>query len=92
MTNAWDVIRFLLLLVFALFGNIMWYYIKNILSENGYKISWYHGHLGDLIDFSHLIDKTNDPVTRKNYQLLLRGLIVILVLFLGTVLSFMVGK
>jgi hypothetical protein len=89
MTSTFDVIRFLILLVCALSGNAIWYYIKNILSENGYKISWFRGHFGDLIDFSHLIDKTSDPTTRKNYKLLLRGLIVMLVLFIGTVLSFM---
>ncbi len=67
MTSAFDAFRFLILLVFALAGNIIWHYIKNILSENGYKISWFRGHFGDLIDFSHLIDKTNDPATRKSY-------------------------
>ena len=77
MTDLFDAIRILVLIVFVVFGNMLWFYIKNILSEKGYKISWYRGHFGDLFDFSDLIDKTTDDKEKKNYKLILRGLIAI---------------
>lgn len=88
MTDILDAVRILVIVVFVVFGNIIWYSIKNILSENGYKISWFSGHFGDLIDFSHLIDKTTDIKDKRNYRLLLRGLIIIIILFFATLLSF----
>lgn len=89
MTIFLEAIRIFLFMIFALFGSILWFYIKNILSEKGYKVSWYHGHFDDLNEFSNLIDKTVDQNERKNYKLILRGLIAIIVLSILTALTFL---
>lgn len=88
MTDLFDALRILVLIIFVVFGNILWFYIKNILSEKGYKVSWYRGHFDNLFDFSHLIDKTVDGKEKRNYQLILRGLISIIVIMIATVGTF----
>jgi len=88
MVHLFDAVRILVLIVFVVGGNVLWVYIKNILSEKGYKVSWFRGHFDNLFDFSHLIDKTTDQKERRSYKLILRGLIAIIVITLATVVTF----
>jgi hypothetical protein len=44
-----DALRMLLLIILSLGGIIIWYFIKNVLSENGYKTSEFRNHFSDII-------------------------------------------
>jgi hypothetical protein len=87
METAFDAIRFVFLMTLAIAGNITGFYIKHILGKNGYVTYWYRGHFKDIANLFDLIGKINDETTRKNYKLLVRshiGVLVVFVLFAVT--------
>lgn len=88
MLDLIDIIRFPILIVLVIIVNVFWYEIKNILLVNGYKVSWFSGHFGNLLDFSNLIDNTYDQNEKNRYKLIFRGLIVTILIFIATVVTF----
>jgi len=76
------------MMILSLGGIIIWYSIKNILADNGYKTSQFRGHFNDFFNMSDLIFKTDDPAKKKNYKLLLWSLVFIVIAFIGTALTF----
>jgi H+/Cl- antiporter ClcA len=58
-----------LLIILLIFGvNFLWYWIKEELRRNGYKVYYFHSHLQDLSNFSDLIRKTSDPDIKAHYK------------------------
>jgi hypothetical protein len=88
MTDLFEAIRILFLIVFAVFANIVYLLIYNILTEKGIKVTWFRGHISTLLDFSDLANKTENLGDKRYYKNLLRTFIVILILFIGTASTF----
>jgi hypothetical protein len=83
-----DALRMLLLIILSLGGIIIWYFIKNVLSENGYKTSEFRNHFSDIINVIDLINKTNDHAKKRSYKMLFWSLVIMLLAFIGTALTF----
>jgi hypothetical protein len=75
-------LSFFLLLILVIAINLLWYTIKSILSENGYKVSYWHSHFRDLSNFYDLIQKTQDDQSKMKYQKMFWGLIVLFLSFI----------
>lgn len=90
MVDLFDALRILFLIVFAVSANIIYLVIYNILTEKGYSLSGFRIHINNLLDFSDLIRKTADLKEKRRYNLLLRSFILMLVLLLGTALTYLI--
>jgi hypothetical protein len=90
MTDTLDAIRILLLIVFATSGLIIYLLIYNILTEKGFKLSDFRTNINNLLDFSDIIDKTEDRKQKRYYKILLRSFLFSLFLFIGTILTFLI--
>ena len=66
---------FLPLLILVLIVNVLWYLIKSILSENGYKVSYWSNHFRDIPNFKKLISTTENETLKKKYSRMLYSLI-----------------
>ncbi len=80
-----DVIEILLMIppmLLALFGNIISYDIKQILKNEGHKVSFFFGHFSDILKFIELIQNTEEGGKKLKYKRKLRTLIVVLVSFI----------
>lgn len=89
MTGLFDAIMILLLIVFAVFANIIYLLIYNILTEKGFKAPWFRGHVNNLLEFSDLASKTENAGDKRYYKNLLRTYLLFIVLFIGTVAIFL---
>jgi hypothetical protein len=88
MTDLLDALRILFLIVFVVFGNIIYLLIYNILTEKGQKMSGFKFQINNLLDFSDLIAKTDNAKEKRYFRILLRSFVVLLILFIGTGLTF----
>ncbi len=80
---------FLIIGVLAIAINIQWYKIKSILSEHGFKVTYFYGHFKDLPNFKKLIDKTENPAQKASYsRMLWRLLICVLMSIILAVIYF----
>ena len=70
------------LIILVVIGNVLWYTIKSILSENGYKVNYWYGHFKDIANFKDLINKTNNPREKSKYSKMYWGLIITLFFFI----------
>lgn len=77
----------LLLLVIA--GNVLWYWIKEILKKNGYPIRYFGNSFQDIPNIFRLAKKTIDKSAKRKYYTLGFSLISLLVL-IPTLLFFLV--
>ncbi len=78
-----------LITVIAIGESILWYYIKDKLQKNGYKVNYYYGHFKYLSNFFNLIQKEENAKTKFLYKNIYYCVIVGLLLFLVvTVLLF----
>ena len=66
---------FLPLLILVLIVNVLWYLIKSILSENGYKVSYWSNHFRDIPNFKKLINTTENETLKKKYNRMFYSLI-----------------
>ena len=71
------------LLILCVAANILWYTVKSILSENDYKVSYWHGHFKDIPNFKDLINKTENPVIKSKYLKIFWALIISIILFVS---------
>ena len=76
-------IIFFFLIILVVIGNVLWYTIKSILSENGYKVNYWYGHFKDIPNFKNLINKTKNPSEKAKYSKIYWGLIITLILFIS---------
>jgi hypothetical protein len=90
MGELFEAVRFLFLIVFALSSGVIYLLIYNILTERGFKTSGFRTHVNNLLDFSDLVKKTQDQNEKRYYKNLIRAFLVIIVLFLGTALTFII--
>ncbi len=74
---------FILMIVLAIVANLLWYTMKSILSENNYKVNFWHGHLKDIPNFKNLINQTENQTQKKKYNKIFWSLITSLLLFIG---------
>ena len=77
---------FLPIMIFVLVGNLLWYYIKYTLPKNGYKVSFWYGHMKDLPNFWKLIKSTENNEKKTRYSIMFWGFIICLVLFFGSII------
>ncbi|MEQ8626066.1 hypothetical protein [Ekhidna sp.] len=56
--------------------NILWYWIKEELRKNGFKVHYFHHHLNDLTNFPILIKRTEDIERRVSYIRIKRSLYI----------------
>jgi len=75
-------IIFLLEIIIVISTNILWYKIKSILSENGYKVNYWYGHLNDISNFYSLIQKTQDKHKKSTYYKMFWGLLILILIFI----------
>ena len=77
-------IDFLLLFLVALNG--LWYWMKIILKDNGYKVSWFWNHFSDLPNFFKLVQATENKNQKIKYMTILSatifGIIVFIIYFI----------
>jgi hypothetical protein len=90
MDEIYLVSRILLLVIFLVFGNILYLLIHNILTEKGIKVSLFKGHINHLLDFSSLIERTEDKQEQKYFKKILRGFYGVLICFICTALTYIV--
>lgn len=77
-------ITFPIMMIFTLVLNGLWYWIKFILKENGYPVSWFWNHFSDIPNMFHLAKKTEEPDKRRKYYAIAISLttaIIFLILF-----------
>ncbi len=76
----------LLVILFVVLANILWYYIKYALHQKGYETHLFWGHWGDIVNLHRLIKKEQDGNQKKLYKILLfalySSLLLIIVSFL----------
>jgi len=69
--------------------NAIWYWMKYILQQNGYKVSWFWGHFSDFPNMRNLIKKTEDPTLKRKYRLVLlsipTGIVMSILVFIVVV-------
>ncbi|MBK6265376.1 hypothetical protein JKA74_10025 [Marivirga sp. S37H4] len=68
------------LILLALIGNILWYWLKFDLKNKGYKIQYFYGHFSDLAKATEVIKKTDEPRTKRTYRGILFSLILVIIL------------
>jgi len=64
-------------------GNILWYWIKFTLKENGYSVNWFWGHFNDIPNMFRLAKKTEDKKTRLRYYIMVWALLLSFLSFVG---------
>jgi hypothetical protein len=88
--NVFDLLIFVFTVIVAVYANLRWYGIKNMLEEQGYETHLFYGHFKDLSHFSELISKERDPLKKKKYRKLQVRLFFNILLFLVLGLIIMV--
>lgn len=71
---------------FVLFANVLWYFIKYVLSQNGYKTHLFYGHFNDFTNLHHLIRKEQDAKRKRFLIILLVAMYSLLPILVGAVL------
>lgn len=79
--------NFLLLTIFVVGLNALWYWMKFILKDNNYPISWFWNHFQDIGNMLDLAKKTKDINKKRKYHLIIISLILGIILFLITALN-----
>jgi hypothetical protein len=59
----------------------LWYYIKYVLRQNGYKTYWFWGHFIDIVNLHSLHNQEQNYRKKLAYKLLLFSFYVGLLLF-----------
>lgn len=76
----------LLVILFVLLANILWYYIKYALHKKGYETHLFWGHWSDIANLHRLIKKERDENQKRLYKFLLfalySSLLLIIISFL----------
>lgn len=75
-------LTFWLITIFVMGLNGLWYWMKIILKNNGYKISWFGNHLQDIPNLIELGKKTESLKEKRKYKLILWGLLIGFIVFL----------
>lgn len=70
----------LALILLAVVGNLLWFWLKNDLQQLGYKTHFFRGHFNDLSNASEVIKKTDDPQTKRTYRSVLYSIIAVIIL------------
>ena len=78
------VIFIFLLVIIVIATNVLWYAIKSILSDHGYKVNFLYGHFKDLFNFRDLILKTEDKKTKSKYNKMFWSLMLLLFIFFAS--------
>ena len=65
--------------------NVLWYTIKSILLEKGYRVDYWYGHFKDIPNLKNLINKAENPIEKATYTKMFLGLIITIVIFIATV-------
>lgn len=73
---------YFLIILLVILANILHFTMKNILSKNGYKVTYWYGHLKDYSNFFHLIKKEENRHLKVRYVILFCCLIVATISFL----------
>ncbi len=91
METSFHTVIIVFLTSLALAGNITGFYIKDILGKNGYVTYWYRGHFKDIFNFFDLIEKTTDENGKRNFKLIVKSHIAILLTFIALAIIFIFG-
>jgi ABC-type sugar transport system permease subunit len=70
------------IIILVIVCNYYWYYMKNILSDNDIKVSYWHSHFKNLSNFNGLIKNTKDPLLKASYNRIYYRVIVSMFLFI----------
>jgi len=77
-------VDFLLLFLIAING--LWYWMKFVLKDHGYKVSWFWNHFSDLPNFFKLVQATENKNQKIKYMTILSatifGIIVFIIYFI----------
>lgn len=71
-------------MLLVLVGNVLWYYIKYVVKQNGHETHLFWGHLYDIINLYRLIGKEQDVNKKKYYKTLLLAFYFIMVSILAS--------
>ncbi|MFT5641870.1 MAG: hypothetical protein ACI9A7_001976 [Cyclobacteriaceae bacterium] len=75
-----SIFAILALILLAIIGNLLWFWLKNDLKQLGYKTHFFRGHFNDLSNAAEVIKKTDDPQTKKTYRSVLFSIIGAIIL------------
>ncbi len=75
-----NIFAILALIFLALFGNILWFWLKSDLQNQGYETHFFRGHFNDLANAAEVVKKTDDPQTKKTYRSILYLIIGVVIL------------
>lgn len=81
---------FVIGVLLAVVGNILWYNIKSILQKKGYEISYIYGHFRELYRFYKIIKDETNSETKIKYLIGYISLLIIILLFVGFAIQLMV--
>lgn len=68
------------LILLALTGNILWYWLKHDLKNKGYKVNNFQGHFNDLQNASKVIRNSDGREIKHTYRWVLSSLIAVFIL------------
>jgi hypothetical protein len=79
----------LMIIIFTLLAisvNVIWYKIKFVLKDNDYDVHFFFSHLSDIPNMISLIRKTENKEDKKGFKLLLSGLFINIIVFIGLII------
>ncbi len=82
--NPLEGILIFLLILLAFSGNILWYWMKNILKQNGYEVYAFAVHWADFGNMVNLIRRTKEVELKRKYKSILWLLLIILIIFISS--------
>jgi hypothetical protein len=80
--EGFSVISIFALIGLALIVNVLFYRLKGILRKQGIDSHPFYGHFSDIIDFVHLINRTESTERKKKFIILLVSLLISLIAFI----------
>jgi len=77
---------FIALLFLSLIANGLWYYIKDVVRQNGYETHLFWGHWTDIVNLHRLVTREQDALKKEQFKLLLFIFYAVIFLFIGSFL------
>ena len=75
-----SIIAIIALILLAIVGNLLWFWLKDDLQNKGYETHFLRGHFNDLSNATEVIKKTDDPKVKRTYRSVLYSIIGVIIL------------
>ena len=68
---------------FVIVANVLWYYIKYLLRQNGYETHLFRSHFSDIVNLQHLMGNEDEPDKKRKYKIILIAFYSVIALAVG---------